>query len=73
MNKIPFLRLRMDLDNERMGVDKAELGEAAYDYIEASVMQQQTQRLLDVKRDEKALLRNESTDVAIELKRMDSQ
>jgi hypothetical protein len=37
MDRMPYLNLRLDIDEEAMGVDKAQMGASAYDYIEAAV------------------------------------
>lgn len=37
MDKIPYLNLRLSAPDEAMGTDRAQMGETAYDYIEAAV------------------------------------
>ena len=37
MNKLPYLNLRLTEENEVIGLDKSQLGETAYDYLEALV------------------------------------
>ena len=37
MNKLPYLNLRLTSEKEELGLDKSQMGECAYDYIEIAV------------------------------------
>jgi len=37
LDKLPYLGLRLTVDEEILGADRAQMGDSAYDYIEASV------------------------------------